>query len=193
MLWLKVLRRVGAQARGKIIDELVILYNTHGVNVTATAARQNFAALLERALAGEEIAIERHGRIVARLVPAHAARQHLLPAQDQPVAEVRGVAAESPLSRIFRDRALKRLAIAGARVDAALEKLAQHGVRARLIGSMARGSFRATSDVDILVQDPGSLDERAIERIVRAEMGDFPFDVVFEHKLPHELRKHFSA
>ena len=40
------------------------------MKATASYARQNFAALLERAIAGEEITIERHGRPVARLLPA---------------------------------------------------------------------------------------------------------------------------
>ncbi len=37
--------------------------------VTATAAKANLLRLLDEAAAGEEIAITRHGRPVARLVP----------------------------------------------------------------------------------------------------------------------------
>lgn len=42
--------------------------------MTATAAKANFLRLLDEAAAGEEIEITRHGRPVARLVPASGAR-----------------------------------------------------------------------------------------------------------------------
>jgi prevent-host-death family protein len=42
--------------------------------VTATAAKASILRLLDDAAAGEEIEITRHGRPVARLVPASGAR-----------------------------------------------------------------------------------------------------------------------
>jgi prevent-host-death family protein len=42
--------------------------------VTATDAKATILRLLDDAAAGEEIEITRHGRPVARLVPAHGAR-----------------------------------------------------------------------------------------------------------------------
>jgi prevent-host-death family protein len=42
--------------------------------VTATEAKAKILGLLEDAAAGEEIAITKHGRTVARLVPAAGAR-----------------------------------------------------------------------------------------------------------------------
>lgn len=42
--------------------------------VTATDAKARILRLLEDAAAGEEIEITKHGRTVARLVPAHGAR-----------------------------------------------------------------------------------------------------------------------
>ena len=57
---------------------------------------------------------------------------------------------------------------------------------------MASGSFRQTSDVDILVEDPGPLQEDEIERIARREMRDFPFDLIYAHKLSPEMKKHFA-
>ncbi len=42
--------------------------------VTATEAKATILALLEDAAAGEEIEITKHGRAVARLVPAAGAR-----------------------------------------------------------------------------------------------------------------------
>lgn len=109
------------------------------------------------------------------------------------VAGVRGIAPDSPLSMILRKRAQTRLAVARPRAAAAVSRLGQAGVQARIIGSLARGSFRQTSDVDILVEDPGSSTETAIEEMVRGEMGDFPFDVVYAHRLPVRLRKHVAA
>jgi prevent-host-death family protein len=42
--------------------------------VTATEAKAKILRLLDDAAAGEEIEITKHGRTVARLVPAHGAR-----------------------------------------------------------------------------------------------------------------------
>lgn len=42
--------------------------------VTATTAKATILRLLDDAAAGEEIEITKHGRTVARLVPAHGAR-----------------------------------------------------------------------------------------------------------------------
>jgi prevent-host-death family protein len=42
--------------------------------VTATSAKATILRLLDDAAAGEEIEITKHGRTVARLVPAHGAR-----------------------------------------------------------------------------------------------------------------------
>lgn len=42
--------------------------------VTATNAKATILRLLDDAAAGEEIEITKHGRTVARLVPAHGAR-----------------------------------------------------------------------------------------------------------------------
>jgi prevent-host-death family protein len=168
------------------------MYNNRPMKVTSSQARQNFAALLERVLAGEEVSIERHGRPVARLIPAGRRAEVHAPARrdEADVAEVRGIAPDSPLSRILRGRALTRLEVARPRAEAAVSRLKQGGVKARIIGSLARGSFRQTSDVDILVEDPGSSTESSIEEMVRSEMGDFPFDVVYAHRLPARLRRH---
>jgi len=162
------------------------------MKVSATQARQHFAALLERAVAGEEIAIERHGRVVARLVPARS-RAPLPLAAPAKGAVARGVAPESALSRLFRGRAQRRLEIAQPRAEAAVEKLRERGVKARIIGSLARGSFRQSSDVDLLIEERGTLEEAAIEQIVRAEMGDFPFDLIYAERLPAGLREHVAG
>ena len=162
------------------------------MKVTASYARQNFAALLERVIAGEEVIVERHGRQVARLLPAGSMQKAALSTNEAQVAEVRGVDPSSPLARVLRERALKRLQIAHPRAQACIAKLSKRGAKGRIVGSMARGSFRHTSDVDILVEDLGPLKEDEIERIARREMGDFPFDLIYAHKLSPEMKKLFA-
>lgn len=50
-------------------------YNDHmGRVVTATEAKARILALLDEVAMGEEVAITKHGRIVARLVPATGPR-----------------------------------------------------------------------------------------------------------------------
>ena len=121
------------------------------MKATASYARQNFAALLERAIAGEEIIIERHGRQVARLLPAGSVQGAALPAKGAKGAEVRGVDPRSPLSRVLRKRALEKLQIAHPRAQSCVAELIQPGARVRIAGSMARGSCGETSDVDLYI------------------------------------------
>ncbi len=42
--------------------------------LTATEARATILALLDEVAAGDEVEITKHGRVVARLVPAHGGR-----------------------------------------------------------------------------------------------------------------------
>jgi prevent-host-death family protein len=50
-------------------------YDDHmTIKMTATEAKAKFLALLDQAAAGQEIEISKHGRTVARLVPALGAR-----------------------------------------------------------------------------------------------------------------------
>jgi prevent-host-death family protein len=41
-------------------------------NITVVEAKARFSALLAEVEAGEEIAVTRHGKVIARLVPDHA-------------------------------------------------------------------------------------------------------------------------
>lgn len=158
------------------------------MDVSASYARQNFAALLERAVAGEEVKIRRHGRVVALLVPPGRSRAPLPAAQEAKIAPAPGVPPGSAIARLSRERALRRLEVAWPRAQAALQRLAERGVRARMIGSLEHGGWRDTSDVDFLIEDRAGLDERSIEGIVRAEMADFPFDLIYAERLPPSLR-----
>lgn len=161
--------------------------------VTATYARQNFAELLERAIAGEEIAIGRHGRLVARIVPAHRDRAPLALRSAGAVAAARGVPPDSAISRLFSERAARRLQVAKPRAQAAVRKLLEHGVKARIVGSLARGVFRQYSDVDLLIENRGKLDEATIEEVVREQMRDFPFDLLYADRLPEGVKRHVAG
>lgn len=70
-----------------------------------------------------------------------------------------------------------RSAIALRSALAALKSLERLDIRAWVIGSLAKGSFREHSDVDFLVDCPYEREYEAFRAIERA-MGDFPFDMV---------------
>jgi predicted nucleotidyltransferase len=77
----------------------------------------------------------------------------------------------------YRERA-----VIGARAAiVALEKL---GVSAVVTGSLARGKFKAYSDVDILVTSCPRRLKYAIEGIVEDSLAGVPFDVIYLDELP---------
>lgn len=50
-------------------DHVVILWMGYVKNITVVEAKSRFSALLAEVEAGEEIAVTRHGKVVARMVP----------------------------------------------------------------------------------------------------------------------------
>lgn len=98
-----------------------------------------------------------------------------------------GAVPGSRLARLLAGRALERkrraLVFAGRTLDA----LRKEGVRASVIGSLAKGKFRADSDVDFLVEERAGLSEPRILGIVEAAMGRFPFDVTFAERADPRL------
>lgn len=103
------------------------------------------------------------------------------------VARVRGAAAGSPLGRLMIARARERRARALELAGAALGRLRQAGVSARVVGSLARGGFHAGSDVDYLIEDRAGLSESRIVTIVEGAMRGFPFDVIFAERADPRL------
>lgn len=91
------------------------------------------------------------------------------------------------LERLLRARAEARRREATALARAALRALRKAGVSARIVGSLAKGSFRAGSDVDYLIEDRNGLAEGEIVRLVEAAMHGFPFDVVFAERVDPEI------
>ena len=96
-----------------------------------------------------------------------------------------------PLSRIeqlIANDTRDREATARMRAADALDLLAEQGVAARVIGSLARGDFRLHSDVDLLVlRCPPALRYR-IEGLVEDALQGLPFDVVYLDEVKPERR-----
>ncbi len=103
------------------------------------------------------------------------------------VANGRGAAPSSQLGRLFARRATERrdraLELAGRTLDA----LRRSGVSVRVVGSLARGGFRADSDVDFLIENRGGLAESRILGMVEASMKGFPADVTFAERVDARL------
>jgi predicted nucleotidyltransferase len=94
----------------------------------------------------------------------------------------------SPYARIERRRLEERLARLRPQVQAAMENLAALGVRARVIGSFASGTFRAHSDVDFLIEDPRDASIGQIYEAIASQVREAPFDVVYRDWLSESGR-----
>ena len=104
------------------------------------------------------------------------------------IAPVRGASAGSRLARVLTAAALARRARALALAQATLRLLAARGIRARVAGSLAKGAFRADSDVDFLIEKRGRVPPRDVIGIIESSMKGFPFDAIFsDHADPKLL------
>jgi predicted nucleotidyltransferase len=85
-----------------------------------------------------------------------------------------------------RETRYERASAAVARI---LAEASREGVEIAVIGSLAKGEFRAHSDVDLLVRGRTDLQERrSIERLVAERMraSDIPYDLIFEDDLTED-------
>jgi transcriptional regulator with XRE-family HTH domain len=117
-------------------------------------------------------------RKVERVLAGVGLTLRLAPVSD--AAAPRG--ARSRLGRLLGGRAAARRATALGLARATLHALRRRGVRARVIGSLAKGGFRATSDVDYLIEDRGRLAESQVTSAIERSMRGFAFDVVFAER-----------
>ena len=83
----------------------------------------------------------------------------------------------SALESDFRSRGSERRSIAVSLALRALRDLEGMGLRAWVIGSLARGRFTPTSDVDFAVDCPPEREHDAFRTIEKA-MGAFPFHMI---------------
>ncbi len=96
--------------------------------------------------------------------------------------------ARSRLDALMTARAASRRRTAVERARAALDWLAAEGVEAAVVGSLARGTFREHSDVDVLILACPPHRKYTLETGVERHMGDLPFDVLYLDELPPPLR-----
>lgn len=89
----------------------------------------------------------------------------------------------SRLDRLLDQRASKKLAIVNSQVDLALAELRRRGARIEIFGSMARGEFRAHSDVDFLVTDRGYLSEVDVFNVIAENLKEASFDIVYADRV----------
>jgi DNA-binding XRE family transcriptional regulator/predicted nucleotidyltransferase len=102
----------------------------------------------------------------------------------EPAARTR---ARTRIAGLLRDRAEARRRFATRLAESTLRKLRKAGVAARVVGSLAKGTFHARSDVDFLVEKRGPLSESDIASIIESSMTGFPFDVVFADRVDPTL------
>ena len=69
-------------------------------------------------------------------------------------------------------------------VRSAVEALGAFGVQARVIGSLAKGTFGPNSDVDLLVVSCPRILKYAIEGTIEDSLEGVPFDVVYLDEIP---------
>lgn len=90
----------------------------------------------------------------------------------------------SRLGQCASRRAQQRRAIAVEKARHVLIALAAVGVDARIIGSLAKGGFDVTSDIDVLVIEcPQGLKYR-IEHLIEDILEGLPFDVIYVDEIP---------
>jgi transcriptional regulator with XRE-family HTH domain len=89
----------------------------------------------------------------------------------------------SRLGQLLRSRGEARRQLAAGLAASAMRRLKSAGVRAAVVGSLARGgAFRPDSDVDFLVEARGGLSEARITDLIASAMQGFPFDVIFAER-----------
>jgi predicted nucleotidyltransferase len=83
----------------------------------------------------------------------------------------------SPVERIWKRRAEERRALAIERTLATFDAMRNAGLSVKVTGSLVRGDFGASSDVDLLVEGQWS-DVVKAHKIAEQQMLGFPFDVI---------------
>lgn len=97
---------------------------------------------------------------------------------------------KSPVEAVMERRTSLRKALAVERAVATLSALDQAGLKAWLVGSLAKDRFGLHSDVDILVECDANSELRAF-KIVEAEMRGFPSQLIPTCDLNDEALGHF--
>jgi predicted nucleotidyltransferase len=96
-----------------------------------------------------------------------------------------------PAALIEIETNLARQASAVASARAAVSALRERGVVALITGSLADGTFRAGSDIDLLVTECPRALKYAIEGLVEDCLMGYPFDVIYLEEIPISKRASF--
>ena len=92
----------------------------------------------------------------------------------------------SPFVALRQKQNQLRLEAVRAEVDRALLVLAEKGVVAEVIGSLASGRFRLHSDVDFLICDAAGLSDGALFNILTDHVRSARVDMLFADRLSDE-------
>jgi len=106
------------------------------------------------------------------------------------------VSGKCRLDRIVEERTAHRLEEARRRTATILADLQAVGVEAVVIGSLAKGAFRAHSDIDILVRTPVDPALRLkVERIAANAVRDaaIPYDLIYASDLTPSQLEEFES
>ena len=90
----------------------------------------------------------------------------------------------SSLERLSCDRASEQRSVAISRAREATTALAEMGVKARVIGSLASGCLRPDSDIDFLILECPRRLKYGIEGVVEDCLAGLRFDVVYLDEIP---------
>jgi predicted nucleotidyltransferase len=93
------------------------------------------------------------------------------------------------LKALIHQRAAGRLLSARERAGRIIRDAKSLGIDVSIVGSLAKNSFKAHSDIDLLVHGSAAPHRRArVERLVADHMrgSDIPYDLIFEVDLTSE-------
>jgi predicted nucleotidyltransferase len=94
---------------------------------------------------------------------------------------------KSRIEEMIERRIAARRSEAAEKAGRALRELAARGIRAWIVGSLAKGTFSLSADVDFLVECDAAFDSEAF-RIVEAILGEFPFHVLPYRRVREDVR-----
>jgi transcriptional regulator with XRE-family HTH domain len=171
---LKVARRIGALARAA--------RQAHGLSIRSAAGKFGISPRFLHAL--------EHGKPTARMDKVVRALERLgLEISVGPAGGGGAAPGATRLDALLGKRVADRKARALAAARRVLAMLAKAGIEAGVVGSLARGTFGAHSDVDFLVLECPRRLKYAIEGRIEDEMDGIGFDVVYLEELDPHFRK----
>ena len=96
------------------------------------------------------------------------------------------------MNALTEQRVAKRLLSAKEDANRIVEEAQQRGIDISIVGSLAAGTFKSHSDIDLLVHGDAAPHRRAmVERLVACRLRgrDIPYDLIFEADLTEERLK----